>query len=418
MKKLFFSLFLMSLFIMACNQRSPVQAQMDWRFDRTGVYSNETGLLKSWHENGPELLWYFDGLGIGWSSVLVSNERLYVTGMEDGIGTLFVLDLNGRLLHQIEYGTEWNRSFPGARAMPIANDGKLYVVSGTGYIICYDQATMNIVWQKDFVTEFGARTELWGARQVRWGIGQMPVIVGNKLILMPGGLEHNIVALNKNDGSLIWSSQAEGDLSAYGSSVYVNAPGIVPQVVAWTAEHVVGVNIETGEMLWSFPFKENNSVHPNTPLFYDNKLLIQASYVGSVMLRLINGGRNVEKVWAEERLDPITGHAVIIGDHIYTSSYARRSGHLWFCVNRHTGEILWEDSRSLGSGLPIYADGMLYLYTERGEMALVKPDTERLNIVSQFTIENGTGEHWAHPVIHNGVLYVRRGNSLMAYRIK
>jgi len=374
--------------------------------------------LKSWRENGPELLWYFDGLGVGWSSVLVSNERLYVTGMEDGIGTLFVFDLNGRLLHRIEYGTEWNRSFPGARVMPVANDGKLYVVSGTGYIIVYDQQTMNVVWQKDFLTEFGARDELWGVRQVRWGISEIPLIVGDKLILTPGGTEHNIVALNKKDGSLIWSSQAQGDLSAYCSPVYINAPGIVPQVATMTAEHIVGVDIETGEMLWSFPFREMNSVHPNSPIFVDNKLFCLAPGIGSVMLRFINGGRGVEKIWEERKLDPISGNAVILGDYIYTSSFARDRGHWWFCANRHTGEILWEDNRSLGSGLPIYADGMLYIYTERGEMALVKPDTEKLNVVSRFTIEKGTGEHWAHPVIHNGVLYVRRGNSLMAYKIK
>ena len=402
MKKLFFSLLLAALFV-------PTQAQMDWRYDRTGIYRNETGLLKSWSPDGPEMLWSVDGLGLGWSSVLVLNEKLYVTGMTDGIGTLFVFDMNGRLLDKKEYGTEWDRSFPGARAMPIANDGKIYVVSGTAVITCFDEATLNIVWKKE-LSEFGYRT-------VRYGFNESPVIVGDKLMITPGGNEHNIVALNKNTGALIWSSQAKGDMSAYCSPVYINAPGIVPQMVTLTGEHALGIDVETGNVIWSFPFKERNSVHPNTPLFYNNTLLCMASEYGSAMLRFINGGRDVEQIWFQERLDPISGHSVIIGDHIYTSQYPRRAGHMWFCANRHTGEIVWQDN-SLGSGAVIYADGMLYIYTERGEMALVQPDPERLNVVSRFMVTQGTGEHWAHPVIYNGVMYVRHGDSMMAYKIK
>ena len=404
MRNLFFSLLLAALF-------NPLQAQLDWRYDRTGIYRNETGLLKSWHENGPEMLWIVEGLGTGWSSPLVLNEKLYVTGMsEDRVGYLFVFDMNGGLLHKKEYGTEWYRSYPGARAMPVASDGKVYVVSGTANIICFDEQTLNIIWKKELPDEFGYR-------RINWGFNESPVIVGDKLIITPGGTEHNIVALNKNDGSLIWSSRARGEVSAYCSPVYVNAPGIVPQVVTITAAHVVGIDIETGNMMWSFPFRERNSVHPNTPLFFDNKLLCMASEYGALMLRFINGGRDVEQMWFQQKLDPITGHSVIIGDYIYTSKYPRRAGHMWFCANRHTGEILFEDN-SLASGAIIYADGMFYIYTERGEMALVKPDTEKLNIVSQFRITRGTGEHWSHPVIYNGIMYVRHGNSMMAYKVK
>jgi len=384
----------------------PLNAQIQWRNDRTGIY-NETGLLQSWPENGPEMLWHFDGLGEGYTSVAISKEKLYITGMNDGTGYLYVLDMIGQLLHKKEYGTEWDVNYPGARATVITDEGKLYIVSGTGNIVCFDEETLNIVWQMDFLKKFDSKN-------VRWGHHESPLIVGEKLILTPGGKVHNIVALNKKDGSLTWSSKARGDLSAYCSPLYVNVQGIVPQVVTMTAMHIVGINIETGEMLWSVYFKERNSVHPNTPVFVDNTLLFQAPDIGAVMLHLKNGGRDVEKMWEEHKLDPITGHTIILGDYIYTSGFRNK---YWFCANRHTGKILYQDN-TLAPGVPIYADGMLYFYTEKGEMALVKPDTEKFIIVSQFMITRGTDQHWAHPVIYQGMLYVRHGDALMAYKIK
>ena len=402
MKKMFFAL-IFGIIIL------PLQGQIEWRNNRTGIY-NETGLMKSWAEEGPEMLWYFDGLGDGYSSVAIANEKIYVTGKTDGTGSLFVFDMNGSLLHKKEYGSEWNGNYHGARTTPVINDGKLYIVSGTGYIVCYDKETLNVVWQMNFLENFESRN-------IRWGFNETPLIVGDKLILTPGGNVHNIVALNKNDGSLIWSSRGEGGLSAYCSPILINAQGIIPQVVTLTAEHILGINIENGEKLWSYPFRERNSVHPNTPFFIDNKLFVQAPDLGSVMLRFTNDGRGVEKLWEEVKLDPITGHAIIIGDYIFTSGYARGGNNNWFCANRHTGEILFQDN-TIASGLVIYADGMLYCYTERGQFALVQPDTNRLNIVSQFMITKGTNQHWAHPVIHNGKLYVRRGDSLMAFNIK
>jgi hypothetical protein len=72
----------------------------------------------------------------------------------------------------------------------------------------------------------------------------------------------------------------------------------------------------------------------------------------------------------------------------------------------------------MAEGVTIADDGMLYCYSNRGEMALVKATPEKFDLVSKFKITLGTDQHWAHPVIYNGVLYVRHGNTLMAYKIK
>ena len=382
-------------------------ATIQWRGEnRTGIY-NEKDLLKYWPAEGPQLLWHYDGLGEGHSSVAIDAGKIYVTGMTGDVGYLYVFDMTGKLLNKKEYGKEWAESYNGSRGTITINDGKLYLATGTGYLICFDQNTLDILWKKDIQSDFGSKN-------IKWGINESPLIVNEKIIFTPGGKEHNVVALNKNDGSLIWSSLGEGDLSAYCSPLYISDQQ-VPQVVTMTTDHILGIDISNGKKLWSFENKNKWSVHANTPVYGDNTLLCTSGYgKGSVMLRLINGGRSVEKVWESSELDSRIGAMVKIDNYAYGSGDANR---FWFCVDWKTGEIKYKDG-SIGVGVTIAADDMLYHYSDKGEMALIKVTPEKFDLVSKFPVTLGTDQHWAHPVIYQGVLYVRHGNTLMAYQIK
>jgi outer membrane protein assembly factor BamB len=383
------------------------QNNIQWRGEnRTGIY-NEKGLLKSWAAEGPELLWHIDGLNDGHSSVAIDAGKIYITGLTEKTGYIYVLDMNGKLLNKKEYGTEWSESYNGPRGTVTINDGKLYLTTGTGVMVCLDQNTLDIIWKKDIQSDFDAKN-------ITWGITESPLIVNEKIIFTPGGKKHNVVALNKNDGSLIWSCAGEGDPSAYCSPLYLGDQQ-VPQVVTMTANHVIGIDISTGKKLWSFENKNKHSVHANTPVYGDNMLLCTSGYgKGSTMLRLTNGGKSVEKVWFNAELDDRMGGMIKIGDYAYGSGDANR---FWFCVDWKTGEIKYKDG-SIGIGVTIAADDMLYHYSQNGDMSLLKVTPEKFNLVSKFPITMGTDQHWAHPVIYQGVLYVRHGNTLMAYKIK
>jgi outer membrane protein assembly factor BamB len=380
---------------------------IQWRNDRTGIY-NEKGLLTSWPANGPELLWSFEGLNEGHSSVAIDANKIYVTGMTGDVGNLYVFDLAGKLLNKKEYGKEWAESYNGTRGTATINDGKLYIFSGTGQLVCLNQNSLDILWTKSIINDFGGSN-------IQWGVNESPLVVGDKVILSVGGKEHNVVALNKNDGTLIWSCPGEGDLSAYCSPLYVSDQQ-VPQIVTMTANHILGIDISNGKKLWSFENKNRHSVHANTPVYGgDNMLLCTSGYgKGSTMLRLANGGRAVEKVWESAELDSRMGAMVKIGNYAYGSGDANK---FWFCVDWKTGKITYKD-KSIAEGVTIADDGMLYCYSNRGEMALVKATPEKFDMVSKFKITLGTDQHWAHPVIYQGVLYVRHGDALMAYKIK
>ena len=383
------------------------QNNIQWRgTDRTGNYY-EKNLQKSWFTNAPKLLWHYNGLGEGHSSVAIDSEKIYLSGLINKKGFIYVFDLNGKLLNKKEYGPEWAENYNGPRGTLTINEGKIYLISGVGNLYCFDQNTLKVIWEKNILSEFGASN-------IRWGINEAPLIIGDMIIATPGGKKHNVVALNKNSGDLIWSSPGEGDNAAYCSPIYISDQQ-VPQIVTMTANHIIGIDAATGEKLWSHKNTNRWSVHANTPVYYKNMILCTSGYgKGSTMLKLTNGGRKVEVAWVSSDLDSRIGAMVRVGDYVYGSGDNNK---FWFCVDWNTGEIKWKN-KDLAIGNVIANDGFLYCYTEKGDMVLVKATPQKFEMTGKFKITLGTEQHWAHPVIYKGVLYVRHGNTLMAYNIK
>ncbi len=392
----------LSFFVLSVSSQN-----IQWRgTDRTGIY-NETGLMKSWPEKGPEMLWHYDGLGEGHSSVAIDSDKIYLTGLSDGKGFIYVLNMDGKLLMKKEYGPEWTASYNGPRGTITVNDGKLYLISGVGDLYCLDKNTLHVVWKKNILKDYNASN-------IKWGINEAPLIIGDKVIATPGGKQYNMIALNKNTGQLIWSSPGEGDLSAYCSPLYISDQQ-TPLIVTMTANHIIGIEAATGKKLWSHENKNRHSVHANTPVYGDNMILCTSGYGrGSTMLRLTNGGKGIEEVWFSKELDNRIGAMVKVGGYAYGSGDSNR---YWFCVDWKTGDIQWKEG-GMAMGNIIANDGMLYCYTDKGDMILAKASPEKFDIVSRFPITMGTEQHWAHPIIYKGVMYVRHGNTLMAYQVK
>jgi outer membrane protein assembly factor BamB len=397
-------LFLLLLLLFAC-YILPAQNHVDWRYDRTGIYSKEKGLLKSWNESEPEFLWHFEGLGRGYSSATVGKEQIFITGETDKTGYLYVLNMEGKLQHRIEYGREFVNSYPGARSGMIINEGKLYIVSGMAELFCFDVQSLKLLWKRNYEKDYGAENP-------KHGWHGPPLIIGDKLIIAPGGKKNNVVALNKTTGDLIWSSEGAGVMSGYGVPIYLSNQQI-PQIVIMMSDYIIGLEVGTGKLIWKYHHINRYREHPNTPIYCENMIFFMSAYgKGSVMLRLIDGGKNVEKVWECNELGHQTGHVIKFGEYIYGPGEKTH----WHCVDWKTGKIMWSD-QTLARGNIISADGMLYIYSDKGEMALIKPNPQKFEMVGKFKITLGTEQHFAHPVIEQGVLYVRHGDAIMAYKI-
>ena len=382
-----------------------------WRgTDRDGK-SPEKALLKKWGKGSPELLWFVEGLGTGFSTVSISDSLIYTTGMVDKNGIILAYDLAGNLKWKNEYGPEWTGGYPGTRSTPTIHEGKAYVISGKGLVSCLDAKTGEPKWSVDMLERFEGK---WG----KWGIAESPLVDGDKVICTPGGDKGSVVALDKNNGETIWASKSIGKKSAYCSPVLIER-GDKRIIATVLAGSVLGVDVVNGDILWQEKFGNKRGICPITPLYADGSIYFTSGYDGgSSMYGLSEDGTKIEKKWDDEVLDCHHGGVVVVDGYIYGSNWRGNSGGNWVCLEWDTGKVMY-DTKWLGKGSLTYADGMLYCYEEKkGTVALVKAGPEGFDIVSSFEVAKGTKEHWAHPVVWGGRLYVRHGDALMAYNVK
>ena len=372
----------------------------------TGVYP-ETGLLKTWPSTGPEIVWHYDELGDGFSSPVFANGKIYLSGATDNVGYIYALSQDGKLLWKATYGEEWVENYPGSRATPTVMGDMLYIYSGKGVITCMNATNGAVNWKKDVMKDFDGQN-------ITWGVTETLVIDGNKLFVTPGGAVNNIVALNRMNGQLIWSSKGVGDKSAYCTPLLVKLPSR-KLLVTMMEKHIVGLDAETGALLWSHEQTNQWAVQANTPLLFNNSLFCFSGYgQGGVKLILNGDGSQVTKAWFSKKLDSRFGGAVVVDGYIYESGDNTRD---WQCVDWKTGEQKYA-SQAIAKGNVIAADGLLFIYSEKGELALVPATPQGFNVAGKAKVELGNGQHWAHIAMNSGKLFVRHGKTLIAYKIK
>ncbi len=400
--------FLIMIFLGCLVQASVVaQNTSQWRGPgRDGIYP-ESGLLKSWSAEGPALLWHFDGLGTGHSSATVTADRIYTAGTLEGIGYLFCFDFEGHLLWKVPYGEEWTESWPGVRSTPLVSNGKIYQLSGLGKLLCRRADNGAFIWSVDVLKDYHGPN-------IKWGVTENLLIDGNKLFCTVGGADSNVIALNPDDGSLIWKSKGRGEASAYGSPALVKLANR-HLLVLHTAKSILGMDAADGKLLWSVDQPNAWSVHANTPFFHEGYLYCVSGYgKGGVMLKLSDDGGSVQEVWRNTNLDNRMGGFVVLHGKIYGSD---DGGKAWYCLDWKTGVSMYSE-KITGKGNIISADGLLYLYGENGEIVLADPLMDSFKKISSFKVPFGTDQHWAHLVIGSGRLFVRHGGSLMVYDVR
>lgn len=385
---------------------SNAQESTKWRGDNSsGIYTVDK-LLPHWPAEGPRIIWSFDKLGQGFSSPAFANNKIYINGMVDGQAVLFVLDLNGKELQQFKYGKEFDTSFPGTRSTPTITGDLAYLLTGNGKLTCLDLKSGNPLWEKDFLTNFDGTN-------ITWGYTESVLIDGDKLFCTPGGKTNNVMALNRMTGETIWNCSGLGETSAYCTPLLVKLPNL-QLLVTHTSGNVLGIDAATGKMLWNFAHPNQWAVHPNTPIYHDGGLFVFSGYgQGGEKLKLSADGSPVTKEWEIKSFDSRMGGAVLIDGYLYGSGDKDRS---WQCIDWKTGEQKYS-STEVGKGVTIAANKTLIGYSEKGELFMADANPSAFKVISKTKVTLGSEQHWAHPVVNNGILYVRHGNVMIACKI-
>jgi outer membrane protein assembly factor BamB len=391
-----------------------------WRGLNRDGQSRETGLLKEWPKEGPKLLWQVNDLGKGYATPSVSGGRIYLMsnqGLEDEfVSALDVKD--GKKIWSTRIGKVGNPdqrpNFPAARSTPTVDGAVLYALGSDGDLVCLESATGKLRWQKSLRSDFGGLAPTWA-------YAESPLVDGDVLACVPGGKDSTIIALNKRSGDVIWKSVVPGgDMAGYASLVIANAVGI-KQYVAYTANGLVSVDAKTGKFLWRYEkTKGSMGMSIQTPVARDGYVYSGASRVGggAVKLNAVQGTVTAEEAYFDPKLPSAIGGEVLVGNFLYGSG-----GQSLMCVEYQTGQIKWND-RSIAPGSLCYADGLLYMHGEEGDVALIEATSDVYRERGRFTPpgqpkhNNSMEKSWAYPVIANGRLYIRDLDTMWCYDIQ
>ena len=375
-----------------------------WRGPNRDGISKETGLLKQWPADGPPLVWKATGAGSGYSSFSISDGKLYTMGLRGDREFVIAFDVaTGKEAWATAHGSAFrNDRGNGPRGTPTVDGNRVYALGGNGDLSALDARTGKIVWTKNVLKEFGGSN-------IQWGISESPLVLGNKVLVNPGGPGASIVALNKTDGSLIWKSQSDG--AGYSSGVPVEINGAT-QVVFFTKERAVGLDAKDGRLLWDYSRPSNNVANVATPVVRANRVFISSDYGTGGGVVEIKPDNKAEELWFSKDMRNHHSSSVLIGDYLYGFSSS-----ILTAIKFDTGEMAWRD-RSVGKGSLVYADGNLYCLSEKGVVGLVEATPTGYKEKGRFKIPQGDLETWTHPVVAGGRLYLRDQDTIYAFDVK
>ena len=413
------SVFLAAVFIFAA-VGAWTEDWPQWRGMNRDGHSRETGLLKEWPREGPKLLWQISDLGGGYATPSVAGGRIYLMSNE-GLENEYVEALDakgGKKLWSTRIGKVGNPdqkpNFPAARSTPTVDGAMIYVLGSDGDLVCLESATGKIRWQKSFRSDFNGSMPTWA-------YAESPLVDGKAVVCTPGGKDAAIVALDKQTGGVLWKAALPGgDVAGYASLVTAST-GSIKQYIAYTANGLVGVDAKNGKFLWRYEKNKGAlGMSIQTPAVRDGLVYAGANRVGggAVMLRAFQDSVAAEEAYFDPKLPTAIGGTVLVGDYLYGSGQTAM-----MCVDFKTGKVKWAE-RSIAPVSLCYAEGLLYLHGEEGDVALIEASPEAYKERGHFTPPgqpkhgNAMEKAWAYPVIANGRLYIRDLNNLWCYEIR
>lgn len=386
---------------------SPEPDWPQWRGPRRDGISDETGLLAQWPEGGPKCLWTIDGLGKGWSSPIIVRDRLYITGDVGEDLVIFAFALDGTPIWRTTNGAYWKKPYPGGRACCAFSEGRLYHMNAHGRVAYLDAASGKELWAVDILERFEGKN-------ITWAMSECLLVDGPNVIVTVSGKKALMAALDKETGRTVWiTPPLEDDVVSHCSPILVHHSGR-RQIINCSAVYGFGVDADTGELLWTVPVKNRYGTNVSTPIYGSGRVFFMTPYDSLGRQYQLSDNRAV-LTW-QSFIDAVTGGGLLVDGVLYAAGYTRPKW--WFGFDWKTGATRYE-MEDFTTGAAIYADGRLYLLDEQGNVGLIRPAADRLEIVGRFSL---TGKRrldaWAHPVLFDGRLYLRYHDTLSCYDVR
>lgn len=368
---------------------------------RDGRYT-QGPIQTAWPSTGLKPLWKIP-IGGGYASMVIAQGKLFTIEQRRDQEVIAAYDTQtGKEVWAHKYPAFFQEGMggDGPRATPTWHAGLLYSMGATGMLKVLDASTGAVKWQKDILKDNGAQN-------LTWGMSAAPLIVDDKVIVQPGGMDgKSVVAYNKLTGERAWSSL--NDQQAYTSPMLVTLGG-KRQIVTATALRVVGLDPADGKLLWEHPWTTEYDVNAAQPIVIsDSQILISAGYDhGAALLEITPSG--AKQVWFNKKMKNKFNSSVLYEGHLYGMDES-----IMACIRVSDGQQTWKGGR-YGYGQVLLADGHLIVTTEAGEIVLLKATPAKHTEVAKFSAIEG--KTWNVPAMADGVLYARNIAEMAAYRV-
>lgn len=363
---------------------APAKDWPNWRGPNLNGISSET----DWNPEAlqtAKIVWEAD-IGIGFSSVSVADGKAYAMGnVNKNTDTLFCFDaVGGKEFWRFEYAEPLNPKYyeGGVSSTPTVYAGKVYTLSKSGKVHCVDAETGKLIWNRNLPH-----------KETTWGFSSSGLIVEDKVIFNVGAAG---VALNKDDGRVIWeSAQSE---SGYATPVPFKAPDGETLLAIFGKDKLLAVDPADGSQKWSYPWKTQHDVNAADPIIWGDEMFITSGYNrGATLLKLSSSPPAA--VWENKNIRSQMSPPVRIGDYLYGIDQNQL-----VCVEWKTGRQVWSE-RKVGNGAVTAAGNKLIAVSERGYLLIAEATPAGFKELSGADILSA--RCWAPPVLSGGYIYVR-----------
>ena len=386
-----------------------------WRGPKRDGHTSPDDSLPRSLASEPKVIWR-QPAGPGLASPLVVRDRVLVFDAQDGQETLRSLDARTGVEHwrqAVDIPFSDSQGPTGPRCTPVADGTHVYAVSCRGELQCRALEDGHALWRVHYTSNFGALfIGEKGASQgaSRHGNNSTPLLDGKRLIACAGSTNGaSVIALNALTGAVLWKSQ--NDIAGYAAPV-VGTLGGIRQYVCFTAEAAVGLECETGRLLWRHPLKTAFGRHAATPLIDGNHVIISTHQAGLIALEIRKDGdvQSATPAWTNREAAMNFSSPVQVGTGIYGLGASRNV----VAVDGATGATRWSQEgwytspkdKAYGGFL---TDGKtLLMLTDGGELGLFDLEDSTGRSLGRAQV---SGANWCNPAWSKGHLVLRDAKS-------
>ena len=389
----------------------PGAAGQDWPQWRG---PNRDGAAMSFREPAawPDALtehWKVD-VGLGYATPLLVGDRIYTYTRQNEDEVMMALDAgSGDVVWRTSYPAPFDmspatrRHGPGPKSTPTFADNRLFTLGMSGIVSAFDAETGRQLWQAPAPPA-----------QTLYHTAMSPVVDGDLMIIHVGGHDDGaLTAFDVTTGDVRWSWNGDGP--AYGSPVIVELEG-TRQVVTFTQEHLVGVSVATGALLWRRPFTTPATVTAQTPILYRNTLIETGRANGITAFRVVRQGDEwtTENVWHTDDVSLHMTNAVAIDGVLFGLSHLN-SGQ-YFGLDLDTGQVLWRsDPRQAEHAAIVRAGNTIFSLEDDAELVIVRSSRTGFEPLERYDV--AASATWAQPTISGNRVFVKDVSSLTLWTV-